>query len=130
MAWMYPLVRGIDLDPQTRCVHYHSLLDIIAIRMKCCGTYYACKDCHDALADHPIIVWPRQEWSQHAVLCGACRKEMRIAEYLECRNECPNCKAAFNPACRNHYHFYFQTDGFWKRFRQRLFPPRDQSQSS
>ena len=55
-------VRGVELDAQTRCAHYHSPLDVIAIRMKCCGVFYACKDCHIALADHPIQVWPREEW--------------------------------------------------------------------
>jgi uncharacterized CHY-type Zn-finger protein len=58
MADIHPRVKGIDLDPQTCCARYHSTLDIIAIKMKCCGIYYACKDCHDALADHAIQVWP------------------------------------------------------------------------
>ena len=42
------------MDAETRCVHYRSALDIIAIKMACCGVYYACKDCHAALADHEI----------------------------------------------------------------------------
>ena len=100
-------VRGVDLDAQTRCAHYRSALDIIAIRMKCCGVYYACKDCHEALADHPIEVWPRPEWTVRAVLCGACGCEMTIAHYICGGYKCPACGAAFNPACRNHSHFYF-----------------------
>jgi uncharacterized CHY-type Zn-finger protein len=103
-----PEVRGVNLDAQTRCAHYHSSLDIIAIRMKCCGIYYACKDCHDALADHAIKVWPRQEWDQRAILCGSCGSELTIAEYMASGYQCPKCKAAFNPGCRNHYHFYFE----------------------
>ena len=103
-----PDVRGIDLDPQTRCSHYHSPLDIIAIKMKCCGVYYACKDCHIALAGHPIALWPRTEWQQRAILCGACKRELTIQEYLQCESRCPSCGAAFNPACANHYHFYFE----------------------
>jgi uncharacterized CHY-type Zn-finger protein len=101
-------VRGVNLDTQTRCAHYHSSLDIIAIRMKCCGIYYACKDCHDALAGHAMEVWPRQEWNQQAILCGACNSELTIAEYMASGYQCPVCKAAFNPGCRNHYHFYFE----------------------
>ena len=77
-----PEVRGLNLDPQTRCSHYHSPLDIIAIKMKCCATYYACKDCHEALAGHPIEVWPETEWNQKAILCGACRAELTISAYL------------------------------------------------
>jgi uncharacterized CHY-type Zn-finger protein len=105
----HPNVSGIDLDPQTRCAHYKTPLDIIAIKMKCCGIYYACKDCHDAMAGHAIKVWPRSEWDQHAVLCGACGVELTIEQYLACLNECPACKTRFNPGCRNHYHFYFAT---------------------
>jgi len=105
---MEPEVRGLELDPQTRCEHWHSPLDVIAIKMKCCGVYYACKDCHDALADHPAKTWPRNEWNERAVLCGACRMELSIAEYLDCGNACPSCGAHFNPGCSNHHHFYFE----------------------
>jgi uncharacterized CHY-type Zn-finger protein len=100
-------VRGLHLDRQTRCAHYHSSLDIIAIKMKCCGVYYACKDCHIALADHAISVWPRGEFHQHAVLCGTCGRELTIHEYLQCDSRCPHCRAAFNPACAHHHHCYF-----------------------
>jgi uncharacterized CHY-type Zn-finger protein len=105
-----PDVRGLSLDPQTRCLHYHSAADIIAIKMKCCGTYYACKDCHIALAGHPIEVWPLSEFNQQAILCGACRAKLTICEYLQCESRCPICSAAFNPGCRNHHHFYFEED--------------------
>lgn len=100
-------VHGLELDPQTRCVHYRSALDIIAIKMRCCGLFYACKDCHDALAGHALEPWPRSEWQEHAVLCGACRATLSISEYLDCNSRCPHCGSAFNPACRNHHHFYF-----------------------
>jgi uncharacterized CHY-type Zn-finger protein len=105
---MRPAVHGVGLDPQTRCVHYNTALDVVAIRMKCCGQYYACKDCHDALADHAIEVWPRGEWDGQAVLCGVCGTEMSIRQYLDCENACPACGAPFNPGCRGHYHFYFE----------------------
>ncbi|WP_158945474.1 CHY zinc finger protein [Granulicella sp. S190] len=100
-------VRGVELDAQTRCLHYRSALDIIAIKMMCCGIYYACKDCHEELADHPIKVWPKERWDCEAVLCGSCGAELSIAEYMETGYKCPVCSAAFNPGCRNHYHFYF-----------------------
>jgi uncharacterized CHY-type Zn-finger protein len=103
-----PEVRGLHLDPHTRCLHYHSPLDIVAIKLKCCGVYYACKDCHVAMADHPINVWPSAEFTQLAVLCGACKTELTIREYLRCDSRCPHCHAAFNPACANHHHFYFE----------------------
>jgi uncharacterized CHY-type Zn-finger protein len=101
-------VHGVDLDPQTRCVHYHTAADVIAIKMKCCGLYYACKDCHDALAGHKIQVWPRNQWMQKAVLCGCCRTELTISDYMASEHRCPACGAEFNPGCRKHYRFYFE----------------------
>ena len=103
-----PLVRGLDLDPQTRCAHWHSERDIIAIRMRCCGTYFACRECHDALAGHDVQVWPRAEWNQPTVLCGACGHELTVHEYLACDSRCPDCAAAFNPGCKTHHHLYFE----------------------
>jgi uncharacterized CHY-type Zn-finger protein len=102
-----PEVHGLNLDPQTRCLHYHSPLDIIAIKMKCCGIYYACKDCHIALANHPIEPWPHAEWHHQAILCGVCRAELSISAYFQSNSICPQCHSSFNPACRNHHHFYF-----------------------
>jgi uncharacterized CHY-type Zn-finger protein len=100
-------VRGVKLDAETRCEHYHGPTDIIAIKMKCCGVYYACKDCHEALAGHAIEVWPESEWDRRAILCGACGAELTIRQYMQCESRCPNCREHFNPGCRNHHHFYF-----------------------
>lgn len=100
----------MEVDPGTRCAHYHSPLDIIAIKMACCGVYYACKDCHEVLAGHDIAVWPRRDWDVRAVLCGACGHELTVREYMNCGYVCPHCGAGFNPGCREHYRFYFETE--------------------
>ena len=105
-----PEVRGLDVDAQTRCAHYRSPVDIVAIKMKCCGVYYACKDCHVALAGHAIAVWPREEFDAKAILCGQCGAELTISEYLQCEARCPDCGAEFNPGCRRHHHFYFEEE--------------------
>lgn len=102
-----PRVLGVDVDPESRCAHWRSPLDIVAIKTRCCGLYYACKDCHEARADHPIEVWPRAEWGTPAILCGACGAELTVREYVEGESRCPACAAPFNPGCRNHHHFYF-----------------------
>jgi uncharacterized CHY-type Zn-finger protein len=103
-----PEVRGVEVDAQTRCAHWRSELDIVAIRMACCGVYWACKDCHEELAGHPVAVWGRAEWDARAVLCGACGLEMTIREYMECQARCPGCGAGFNPRCKEHWRFYFE----------------------
>ena len=103
-----PPVHGVDLDPQTRCAHWHSALDIVALKLRCCGAYYACRDCHDALAGHPAQVWPRADWDAPAVLCGGCGAEMSVAQYLACDDRCPACAAPFNPGCKLHRHLYFE----------------------
>jgi uncharacterized CHY-type Zn-finger protein len=102
-------VHGVTLDGHTRCAHWHSPLDIVAIKMRCCQTYYACSACHQAEADHPVEVWPRSEFDAKALLCGACGEELTIAQYLQCGAVCPTCQASFNPGCQRHHHLYFAT---------------------
>jgi len=104
-----PKVEGVSLDPQTRCAHWHGDLDIIAIKMRCCETYYACRQCHDELAGHEAMVRPAAEWDAPGVLCGACGRELSVHQYMGCDNQCPACGAGFNPGCRSHYHLYFET---------------------
>lgn len=105
---MRPIVEGVSLDADTRCAHYHGAVDIIAIKMRCCGIYYACRECHDELAGHASEVWPKAEWDQPAVLCGTCGAEISVRAYLACENSCPACGAAFNPGCKSHHHLYFE----------------------
>ncbi|WKB35718.1 CHY zinc finger protein [Terrilactibacillus sp. S3-3] len=102
-------VAGVDVDEETRCAHYHTERDIIAIKFKCCQTFYSCYECHEALADHPAAVWRKEEFDQRAILCGACGYTLTIREYLACGAECPNCHAPFNPGCARHYPLYFET---------------------
>ena len=101
-------IKGKLVDMQTRCVHYHSDLDIIAIKFKCCDTYYPCFSCHEEVAGHSAQVWGKNEFNVLAILCGACKKELTIRQYMESQATCPHCEAAFNPKCSNHYHLYFE----------------------
>jgi uncharacterized CHY-type Zn-finger protein len=102
-------VYGKPIDNQTRCTHWHSSLDIIAIKFKCCGKYYPCYSCHEETTDHEAIVWPVYEFDQKAILCGVCGTELAIKDYMGCNNVCPKCTSLFNPGCRKHYHLYFET---------------------
>lgn len=103
------MVFGQLVDDQTRCEHYHTEKDIIAIKFKCCDKYYPCYECHDALEDHPITVWPKEEFNEQAILCGVCKKEHTINEYLS-TDKCLMCQSPFNERCANHYHLYFDIE--------------------
>ncbi len=105
---MRPAVHGLDLDPQTRCRHWRSPLDIVALKMRCCGLYWACRDCHYAMAGHPAALWPPETFDTPAILCGACGGELTIRAYLDCDDRCPKCGAGFNPGCRLHRGLYFE----------------------
>jgi uncharacterized CHY-type Zn-finger protein len=102
-------VYGKTVDEQTRCEHYHSPLDVIAIKFKCCDRYYPCYQCHEETAGHKAAVWDKIEWDEKAILCGVCKTELTIMEYMNAANQCPHCNAAFNPGCSKHYHLYFKT---------------------
>lgn len=100
-------VKGIGVDEKTRCHHYHSPKDVVAIRFYCCDEYYACIKCHQEMADHQVEVWPRGEQSAEAVLCGNCNREMSIELYKN-EDRCPFCKHPFNPGCSLHFPYYFE----------------------
>lgn len=105
------LVGGIPVyggDAWTRCKHYHQDIDIIAIKHVCCNQYYPCHLCHEEIADHPAVPWPASRFDDEAVLCGSCGREITVNAYLATA-DCPNCQAAFNPGCKTHASFYFET---------------------
>jgi uncharacterized CHY-type Zn-finger protein len=102
------IVRGSAVNAQTRCIHYHSKCDIVAVRFKCCDTFYACIHCHEELAGHAPAKWGKAERAVHAIFCGNCHNTMSISRYLDCSDSCPLCGAAFNPACVHHHHLYFE----------------------
>lgn len=99
-------VFGSTVDDQTRCVHYRTDLDVVAMKFACCLRYYPCHLCHAQDADHEPQTWPRSEWTEQAVLCGVCKGEMAIEAYLGTMS-CPNCAAPFNERCTAHHHLYF-----------------------
>ncbi|WP_418282802.1 CHY zinc finger protein [Halorubrum sp. DTA98] len=101
-------LRGIDVDPDTRCVHWDGAVDVIALRFGCCGAYYPCFECHDAVVDHGAEPWPRERFDDPAVLCGVCSATLTAAAYLDCGDACPRCGTAFNPGCRRHRDRYFE----------------------
>lgn len=96
------------MDDETRCIHYHTKKDVIAIKFKCCLRYYPCHLCHEEDADHQAPTWPKTHWAESAVLCGVCKSEMSIHAY-QATTSCPNCSAPFNERCAAHAPLYFQT---------------------
>lgn len=102
-------VAGKTIDDETRCVHWHSELDIIAIKYKCCETYYPCYECHDECISHVPIKYNLKdpnESSLPTILCGKCKNEMTFEDYSR-DVKCTNCNAQFNPYCKLHYDRYF-----------------------
>lgn len=100
-------VFGVDVDAQSRCAHYRTALDIVAIMFACCREFYACHRCHEERADHDAVPWPRGERDTRALRCGECGDELSIARYLVV-TACPSCAAPFNPGCALHAHLYFE----------------------
>ena len=77
-----PLLRGVGLDAQTRCAHYATARDVVALRFACCPAYWSCHRCHAELADHPAVPVPAGDFDRPHVLCGVCRTELSVAAYL------------------------------------------------
>ncbi|WP_342389285.1 CHY zinc finger protein [Salinicoccus bachuensis] len=105
-----PEVYGNTIDEKTRCVHYHSAEDIIAIRFRCCDKYYPCYRCHNDKEDHAIIPWEKEKYDEHAILCGVCNREHTISEYMN-TGRCLQCGSEFNEGCKLHHHIYFEENG-------------------
>ncbi len=101
-------VRGVAVDENTRCRHWDSDVDVVALKFACCETYYPCFECHAETTDHEPVQWPRTRFDEPAVLCGACREELTVESYLDCGDSCPSCDTQFNPGCREHRHLYFE----------------------
>lgn len=101
-------VKGSLVDKETRCTHYHTEKDRIAIKFFCCQTYFPCYQCHEEHGCGNPEVWPEEEFDQKAILCGSCGTELTITEYLNGGYRCPNCDEDFNPGCHFHRHLYFE----------------------
>jgi uncharacterized CHY-type Zn-finger protein len=113
-----PIIYGHKVDEETRCVHWASELDIVALQFYCCRKFYPCYECHHAAEaeNHRTSVWPKEERQQPTVLCGHCKRLLSIQEYIEIYQngtstpQCPSCEASFNPGCKGHLHLYFKMD--------------------
>ncbi len=103
-----PVIWGVELrrHGESRCTHWHSELDVLAIQAACCRKFYACAACHDACEDHSLRPWPSStSVEQSALLCGVCRHSYSIQEYISGTEPpcCPACGASMNPGCKLHW---------------------------
>ena len=94
-------IHGLTVDDESRCTHYHTPLDIIAIKFKCCNKFYSCYKCHNENENHEIIRWEKDEFDEQAILCGVCNQTMSINDYM-LSEVCPHCSARFNHRCKYH----------------------------
>ena len=109
---MQVILKGQLVDNETRCQHYATKLDIIALKFKCCDVFYPCYECHTADSDHDPVRWAFDDIDVLAILCGGCSNILSIKEYLQCDSKCPSCKSKFNPKCALHYDLYFEPEVF------------------
>ena len=117
-------VYGRPVDDQTRCIHWASPRDVVAIQFYCCRRFYPCYDCHamkeeDGGAGHPAKPWPLDQRDHLALLCGVCSSLLSIRDYLDLYTattatadcppspHCPRCSSPFNPGCGKHLDLYF-----------------------
>lgn len=102
-------ILGVDVDPQSRCAHWHSAVDVVAMRFKCCRKFLGCRTCHDTVDGHSAELWdPMADPDEVVALCGVCHSEFTLTDYLPTRDVCPKCRAAWNPGCVGHRHLYFK----------------------
>lgn len=107
-------LKGQLVDTHTRCRHYHSTLDIIAIKFKCCDAYFPCYKCHQESESHDIIRWKKLDLdTEKVILCGSCYNLLYYQEYSADDNICLYCNSGFNPNCSLHYGLYFE---LWLQF--------------
>ena len=95
------MIHGVDVDPQGRCAHWHSEVDVVANTCGACNKLWACSRCHDELADHRFAGVDKRARS---IMCGACGHRMTYGEYGA---SCPSCGHPFNPGCKLHESVYF-----------------------
>ena len=77
------------LDAETRCAHYHTEIDRIAIKFYCCDTIIPCYECHEETVVETEPSGQKKNSTKKAILCGACGHELTVEEYLDCKSECP-----------------------------------------
>lgn len=100
-------VFGSIYDNETRCTHWHTDKDIIALKFACCGKYWPCYQCHNSCMEGPLRKYAVVESAVKVVLCGSCAEEMTFQEYIDCDYACKKCHGEFNPGCKLHYGIYF-----------------------
>lgn len=97
-------VYGHLTDGQSRCIHYHSVLDVVANKCAICRKFYSCFKCHDDMENHKYGAIPHTEAA--SVMCGVCGNQFSYAEYAQMGSSCRVCKASFNPRCALHKDIY------------------------
>jgi uncharacterized CHY-type Zn-finger protein len=90
------------------CAHWHSAQDVVALKCPCHGEFHPCLFCHEDKHGTVPERWPKETWThERAIVCRVCDTALTIAEYMTCHATCPQCSAAFNPCCQNHWPLYF-----------------------
>lgn len=97
-------IYGRLTDKQGRCIHYHSVLDVIANKCAICGKFYSCYKCHNEKETHAFGAVDPDE--PNSVMCGVCGSQFSYTEYSQMGSKCRVCGANFNPRCALHKCIY------------------------
>lgn len=104
-----PKIYGKLCDSVGRCIHYHQVTDIVAMKCAQCNRFYACYRCHNEEEVHPFAPLIVDNLKQLAtVLCGNCQTEQTYDDYIK-RGNCGTCQRPFNPKCTSHHEYYFSS---------------------
>lgn len=93
-------MRGLLIDGEGRCVHYHGPFDVVGNKCATCIQWWACHACHEELAGHPFGRVLIDDPS--SLECGSCGELLSYGH-----EQCPQCGHQFNPGCSLHRDFYF-----------------------
>lgn len=108
--WIHNRFIAGAIDQETRCTHYNSEVDRVAIQFYCCKKYFPCYHCHKEHGCGETQPWPKSQFHEKAILCGSCGAEQTIDSYLKNGQACPHCLRSFNPGCKKHEVYYFSID--------------------
>ncbi|SQA00231.1 zinc finger protein [Staphylococcus aureus] len=102
-----PKVYGSLIDTETRCRIILPKKILLQLNLNVVINTIHAISAIMSLKKHAIKRWSEPSFNEKAILCGVCKHELTINEYMMVER-CPNCQSRFNNRCKYHYHIYFE----------------------